>query len=56
MVGSVNIETTSIYDVRDRKTQFCLFWVLRRINSISVIQRRQFTNPSLLDYFLPVLN
>ena len=28
----------------------CLFGVLRRINSISVIQRQQFTNPCFLDY------
>ena len=28
----------------------CLFAVLRRINSISVIQRQQFTNLCFLDY------
>ena len=35
---------------------FVLVGVLRRINSILVIQRRQFTNPYILGYFQPVLN
>ena len=33
------------------RSSVCLFGVLRRINSISVILRRQFTNPCFLDNF-----
>ena len=35
---------------------FSLFGVLHRINSISIIQQPQFTNPCFLDYFKPALN
>ena len=38
------------------KRQFVCLGILRRINSISVIQPRQFTNPCFLDHYQPVLN